>query len=64
VEPDRTEFLVFGFKLNPGFHATIGLQYALGIDDALLGVPRSIDRTNTGPALADKQFMLNLQLAF
>lgn len=64
VEPDRTEFLVFGFKLNPGFHATIGLQYALGIDDALVGVPRSIDRTNTGPALADKQFMLNLQLAF
>lgn len=62
--PDRTEFLVFGLNLNPGFHARIGLQYALGIDDALVGVSRSIDGTNTGPALADKQFMLNLQLAF
>jgi len=29
-----------------------------------VGVSESIDRTNTGPGLADNQFLLNLQLAF
>lgn len=64
TEPDRTQFLVFGFMVNPGFNAKIGLQYSVGIDGSLVGVSQAIDRTNTGPALADKQFLLNLQLAF
>ena len=64
TEPDRTQFLVFGFNVNPGFNAKIGLQYSVGIDDSLVGVSEAIDRTNSGPALADNQFLLNLQLAF
>jgi hypothetical protein len=64
TEADRTQFLVFGFMVNPGFNAKIGLQYSVGIDDSLVGVSQAIDRTNTGPALADNQFLLNLQLAF
>jgi hypothetical protein len=64
TEPDRTQFLVFGFNVNPGFNAKIGLQYSVGIDNSLVGVSEAIDRTNSGPALADNQFLLNLQLAF
>jgi len=64
IEPKRTEFLVFGLGVNPGFNAKIGLQYAIGLDDSLIGVSRSIDDTNPGPALADNQFLLDLQLAF
>lgn len=64
TEPDRTDFLVFGFNVNPGFHARIGMQYAIGLDDSLVGVGRAIDLTNTGPALADGQFLLTVQLAF
>jgi hypothetical protein len=64
TEPGRTRFVAFGFNLNPGFHARIGMQYAIGLDDSLVGVSEAIDRTNTGPALADNQFLLNLQLAF
>lgn len=64
TEPDRTQFLVFGFMVNPGFNAKFGLQYAIGLEDSLVGVSQAIDRTNTGPALADNQFLLNLQLSF
>jgi len=64
TEPERTQFLAFGFMVNPGFNAKIGLQYSVGIDGSLVGVSQAIDRTNTGPALADNQFLLNLQLAF
>jgi hypothetical protein len=64
TEPGRYEFLVFGFNLNPGFHARIGLQYAVGMGDSMVGVSEAIDGTNTGPALADNQFLLNLQVAF
>lgn len=64
AEPDRTQFLVFGFMVNPGFNAKIGMQYSVGVDGSLVGVSQAIDRTNTGPALADNQFLLNLQLAF
>jgi hypothetical protein len=64
VEPQRTEFLVFGLNVNPGFNAKFGMQYAIGIDDSLVGVSQAIDRTNTAPGLADGQFLLNLQLAF
>lgn len=63
-EPDRTQFLVFGFNLNPGFHAKVAFQYSIGLDGSLVGVSEAIDGTNTGPALADNQFLLNLQLAF
>jgi len=64
TEPDRTQFLVFGFMVNPGFNAKFGLQYSVGIDGSLVGVSQAIDRTNTGPGLADNQFLLNLQLSF
>jgi len=64
TEPGRTQFLVFGLGVNPGFNARIGLQYALGLDGSVLGVSEAVDRTNTGPALADNQFLLNLQLSF
>ena len=64
TEPARTQFLVFGFMVNPGFNAKFGLQYSVGIDGSLVGVSQAIDRTNTGPGLADNQFLLNLQLAF
>ena len=64
TEPERTQFLVFGLNVNPGFNAKIGFQYAIGPEDSLVGVSESIDRTNAGPGLADNQFMLNLQLAF
>ncbi len=64
TEPERTQFLVLGFNVNPGFNAKIGMQYSVGIDESLVGVSEAIDRTNTGPALADNQFLLNLQLAF
>jgi len=64
TDADRTQFLVFGFNLNPGFHAKMGLQYAIGLDNSLVGVSQAIDHTNTGPALADNQFLLNLQVSF
>ena len=64
TEPDRTQFLVFGFMVNPGFNAKFGLQYSIGLDGSLVGVSEAIDRTNTGPGLADNQFLLNLQLSF
>jgi hypothetical protein len=64
IEPERTEFLVFGLGVNPGFNAKIGFQYAIGLGDSLVGVSGAIDRTNPGPALADGQFLLDLQLAF
>lgn len=64
TEPDRTQFLVFGFNVNPGFNAKFGMQYSVGIDGSLVGVSQAIDRTNTGPGLADNQFLLNLQVAF
>ncbi len=64
TDADRTQFLVFGFNLNPGFHAKMGLQYSIGLDNSLVGVSQAIDHTNTGPALADNQFLLNLQVSF
>lgn len=64
VEAGRTEFLVFGLNINPGFHARMGLQYSVGLNGSLVGVSEALDGTNTGPALADDQFLLNLQLAF
>ena len=64
TEPERTQFLVFGLNVNPGFNAKVGLQYSVGLGDSLVGVSESIDRTNAGPGLADNQFLLNLQLAF
>jgi len=64
TEPARTQFLVFGFGVNPGFNARIGLQYAVGLEESRVGVSQAIDRTNTGPPLADNQFLLNLQLSF
>ena len=42
----------------------MGLQYAIGLDNSLVGVSQAIDHTNTGPALADNQFLLNLQVSF
>lgn len=62
--PARNEFLVVGLGLNPGLHARVGMQYAIGIDDATSGVNDPLDGTNTGPGLEDKQFLLFLQLAF
>ena len=64
TEAAGTDFLVFGFGVNPGFNAKIGLQYAIGIDDSLVGVSQAIDGTNPGPPLADNQFLLDLQLSF
>jgi hypothetical protein len=64
IVPKRNQFLIFGLNLYPGFHAKIGFQYAVGLDDTLLGPSESIDGTNTGPALAHKQFLLNMQVAF
>ena len=64
ADRERSQFVVFGFNVNPGFHAKFGFQYTLGVDGSLVGVSEAIDGTNTGPALADKQFLLNLQLAF
>ena len=64
TEAARTQFLVFGFGVNPGFNAKIGLQYSIGLENSLVGVSEAVDRTNTGPALADNQFLLNLQVSF
>ena len=55
---------MFGLNVNPGFHAKMGLQDSVGLNGSEVGVGEAIDGTNTGPALADGQFMLNLQLAF
>lgn len=64
VVPERSQFLVFGLNLYPGFHAKIGFQYAVGLDGTRLGPEASIDGTNTAPGLAHKQFLLNLQVSF
>ena len=51
--PSSAEFLVFGLNLHPGYHAKIGLQYAVGLDG-----------TRVGPGLADGQFSLMAQVDF
>ena len=38
TEPERTQFLVFGFNVNPGFNAKFGMQYSVGLDGSLVGV--------------------------
>jgi hypothetical protein len=64
VEPDEatTKFLVFGINVLPGLYGRLGLQYAIGLDGTLAGQEMSLDGTNTGPRLADGQFLLNLQV--
>ncbi len=64
VGPGRTQFLVLGMNLLPGLYGKLGLQYAIGLDGSLAGPGRALDGTNTGPRLADGQFLLNLQVAF
>ncbi|MDT8435851.1 MAG: porin [Gemmatimonadota bacterium] len=61
---ERTEFLVLGLNLLPGLYGRLGLQYAIGLDGTEVGPERALDGTNTGPRLADGQFLLNLQVAF
>lgn len=51
--PSSAEFLVFGLNLFPGYHAKVGLQYAVGMDG-----------TRLGPGLADGEFSLMAQVAF
>lgn len=63
-EPSRNEFLVFGLGLNPGLYARVGMQYSVGLNDAISGVQDPLDGTNTAPALTDKQFLLFMQVAF
>lgn len=57
VNPDDPEagsdFLVFGLNLHPGYHAKVGLQYAVGLAG-----------TRVGPGLADGQFSLTAQVDF
>lgn len=50
--PDR-DFLLVGLNVLPGFHAKIGVQYAVGLD----GSP-------AGPGLIDGQFALLTQMSF
>lgn len=59
-----TKFLVFGVNILPGLVGKLGVQYAFGLDGTLAGQEMALDRTNTGPRLADGQFLLNLQVAF
>jgi hypothetical protein len=59
-----TKFLVLGVNILPGLVGRLGVQYAFGLDGTLAGQEISLDRTNTGPRLADGQFLLNLQVAF
>ena len=48
-----SDFLVFGLNLFPGYHAKVGLQYAVGLDG-----------TRVGPGLADGEFSLMAQVSF
>ncbi len=59
-----TKFLVLGVNVLPGLVGRLGFQYAIGLDGTLAGQELALDRTNTGPRLADGQFLLNLQVAF
>ncbi len=47
------DFLVFGLNLYPGYHAKVGLQYAVGLGG-----------TEVGPGLSDGEFALMAQLDF
>lgn len=58
-----TSFLVFGVNVLPGLVGRLGVQYAIGLDGTLAGQEQALDGTNTGPRLADGQFLLNLQVA-
>ena len=59
-----TKFLVLGVNVLPGLVGRLGVQYAFGLDGSLAGQELALDGTNTGPRLADGQFLLNLQVAF
>jgi hypothetical protein len=59
-----TKFLVLGVNILPGLVGKLGVQYAFGMDGTLAGQEMALDRTNTGPRLADGQFLVNLQVAF
>jgi len=59
-----TKFLVLGVNILPGLVGKLGVQYAFGLDGTLAGQELALDGTNTGPRLADGQFLLNLQVAF
>ena len=63
-EPDAetAKFLVLGVNVLPGLYGRLGLQYAIGLDGSLAGQEMALDRTNTGPRLADGQFLLTLQV--
>ncbi|MEJ2548088.1 MAG: porin [Gemmatimonadota bacterium] len=61
---ETTKFLVLGINVLPGLYGRLGLQYAIGLDGTLAGQEMALDRTNTGPRLADGQFLLNLQVGF
>jgi hypothetical protein len=52
VDP-KSEFLLAGINIYPGFFAKIGMQYAFGLGG-----------TERGPALVDDQFNLLVQLSF
>ncbi|MFQ5689110.1 MAG: porin [Gemmatimonadota bacterium] len=52
VGPNRN-FLLIGFNVYPGFHAKLGLQYAIGLNDS-----------PPGQDLVDDQFALVTQLSF
>ena len=61
-DADTAKFLVLGVNVLPGLYGRLGLQYAIGLDGSLAGQEMALDRTNTGPRLADGQFLLNLQV--
>jgi len=61
---ETSKFLVIGVNVLPGLYGRLGLQYAIGLDGSLAGQELALDRTNTGPRLADGQFLLNLQVGF
>ena len=61
---ETTKFLVLGVNVLPGLVGKLAFQYAFGLDGTLAGQEMALDRTNTGPRLADGQFLLNLQVAF
>ncbi len=63
-EAETTKFLVLGVNILPGLVGRLGVQYAIGLDGTLAGQEQALDGTNTGPRLADGQFLLNLQVAF
>lgn len=47
------DFVVAGVNLFPGYHTKVGLQYAVGLDDAELG-----------PGIADREFLLLVGVDF